>query len=282
MSPRVNWSEAEVRATVEDYFWMLERELRGETYSKTIQRHALIAKLQSRPPGAVERKHQNISGVLLELGFPFVRGYKPLLNYQGLLRDVVLERLAQARSLIEAADQLSQGVPAQSRALADPVAAPELVVREKPRISFESGFRSGRTDYVARDQRNRELGLRGEEIVIGWERQSLVASGRSDLASRVRWTSQDDGDGAGYDIESYYPDGAVRLIEVKTTNHHDRFPFLVTRNEVEVSERRAAEYHLVRVFDFSRDPRHFILPGSIRDHFELEPTGYRASFLKDR
>lgn len=281
MERGAHWSEIEVRATVEDYFWMLERELRGERYSKTAQREALLAKLGSRAPGAVERKHQNISAILVEIGFPFIRGYKPLPNYQGLLRDIVLESMPSALSLLDAADALSSGLTTEPRTLSIQVEPPDMIVREKPREHQARAPRGVRTDFVERDHKNRALGLRGEELVLAHERQRLSAAGRSDLAARVRWTSQEDGDGAGFDIESYELQGQARLIEVKTTNHHDRFPFMVTRNELATSERSARDYQLVRVFDFSRNPRYFVLAGAIRDHVDLQATDYRASFIRD-
>lgn len=275
------WSESEVRATVEDYFWMLEKELRGESYSKSARRRALIARLEARPEVAVERKHQNISAILWEIGYLFVHGYKPLPNYQGLLREVVLERLPTAIAVQAAADELSRSMPSGSPASLEQVPPPGLVVREKPREPSPIRPIARLTDYVERDHRNRDLGLRGEEMVVRVEREGLVRAGRGDLAERVQWTSQEVGDGVGYDIESYDHHGAKRLIEVKATNHHDRFPFMVTRNELAVSETHAPEYALVRVFDFSRAPRFFELPGAIRDHVELEPTDFRASFVRD-
>lgn len=260
---------------------MLERELRAEGYNKSVRREALLAKLDSRAPGAVERKHQNISAILVEIGFPFIRGYKPLPNYQGLLRDVVLERMPSAQSLNDAADALSSGLASPARTLTTQVEPPELIVREKHRPAKTHAPRGVKTDYVARDHKNRELGLRGEELVFAFERQRLSSAGRSDLASRVRWTSQEDGDGAGFDIESFEIHGPARLIEVKTTNHHDRFPFMVTRNELTVSEQQAERYELIRVFNFSRDPSYFVLTGAIGDHVDLEATDYRASFIRD-
>lgn len=274
------WSEAEVRATVEDYFWMLEKELRGESYNKSARRRALVAQLEARPGGAVERKHQNISAVLWEIGFPFIHGYKPLPNYQGLLREVVLERLALAGDVEAAADDLSRRLPGDASSPLAQVDPPGLVVREKPRALAPGKPRGRFKDYVERDHRNRDLGLRGEEMVIRLERERLVRAGRGDLAHRIQWTSEELGDGFGYDIESYDERGAIRLIEVKTTNHHDRFPFMVTRNELAVSETRASDYALVRVFDFSRVPRFFELPGAIRNHVELEPSDYRATFVR--
>ena len=56
----------------------------------------------------------------------------------------------------------------------------------------------------------------------------LRSSGRDDLARKVRWVSEEDGDGAGYDIASFAPDGRARLIEVKTTNGWERTPFHIT------------------------------------------------------
>jgi hypothetical protein len=51
----------------------------------------------------------------------------------------------------------------------------------------------------------------------------------------VRWISDKDGDGYGYDILSFTPMGEERLLEVKTTCGHDRTPFWITRRECEVA-----------------------------------------------
>ena len=61
------WSREEVEATVADYLHMLTQELAGQSYNKTKHRHALAAKLNHRNDGAIERKHQNISAVLIDL-----------------------------------------------------------------------------------------------------------------------------------------------------------------------------------------------------------------------
>jgi hypothetical protein len=91
--PGAHWSEIEVQAIVGDYFAMLEKELRGIPYNKTEHRRALRPLLAGRSDGSIERKHQNISAVLLEVRFPYIRGYKPLSQYQQLLADEVLEFL---------------------------------------------------------------------------------------------------------------------------------------------------------------------------------------------
>ena len=54
---------------------MLASELRGDEFNKAAHNKALRARLDGRTRGAVERKHQNISAVLIELGFPYINGY---------------------------------------------------------------------------------------------------------------------------------------------------------------------------------------------------------------
>ena len=73
-----DWSLLEVEATVRDYFDMLASELRGAPYIKAAHNETLRALLDDRTRGAVERKHQNISAVLIELGFPYINGYNRL------------------------------------------------------------------------------------------------------------------------------------------------------------------------------------------------------------
>jgi Domain of unknown function (DUF3883) len=45
----------------------------------------------------------------------------------------------------------------------------------------------------------------------------LLPAARADLAAKARHVSQIEGDGAGYDIESFEIDGTPKFIEVKTT-----------------------------------------------------------------
>lgn len=83
-----DWSDGEVARIVADYFDMLTKELRGETFVKS-QRNAALQKLTGRSHGSIEFKHQNISAVLRELGLPWVHGYKPMPNYQSKLVNAV-------------------------------------------------------------------------------------------------------------------------------------------------------------------------------------------------
>jgi hypothetical protein len=95
-----DWSPYEVDLIIADYFSMLSEELAGKHYSKTEHRKRLVPLLNNRG-AAVEYKHQNISAVLMKLGLPFIKGYKPLNNYQGLLVQKIIDYVALNRGSLE-------------------------------------------------------------------------------------------------------------------------------------------------------------------------------------
>jgi len=131
---------------------------------------------------------------------------------------------------------------------------------------------------VERDFRNRKLGRDGEELVFQFEREKLEQLDRSDLAKKVRWISEDDGDGAGFDILSFDEKGKERLLEVKTTVGSEITPFYITRNELSLSSERPEAFRLCRVFEFSKQPRMFELSPPLDKLVHLSPLSYEASF----
>jgi hypothetical protein len=135
-----------------------------------------------------------------------------------------------------------------------------------------------RFDPVERDFRNRALGRAGEELVLNTERRRLTDAGAGRLADEVRWVADLDGDGAGYDILSFEPDGRRRLIEVKTTTGVATTPFFLTRNEEAFARERPDEFRLARVYDFAAAPRMFELTPPLTDHVRLETETWRAGF----
>ena len=106
----------------------------------------------------------------------------------------------------------------------------------------------------------------------------LTGAGRDDLARKIRWVSEEEGDGVGYDIASFVPDGRPRLIEVKTTNGWERTPFQITRNELAVAEEKRAEWCLFRLWNFSREPKAFELYPPLDAHVSLTAMTFQASF----
>ena len=95
-----DWFRIEVEATGSAHFEMLDLELRGMPYNTTESRRRLMRLLDGRSDGAVERKHRNISAMLIELGFPYIPGCEPLRNYQQLLFDVVVEQMEASAEIV--------------------------------------------------------------------------------------------------------------------------------------------------------------------------------------
>ena len=274
------WSRSEVELVVDDYLHMLMQELAGQAYSKTRHRQALTPKLQDRSDGSIELKHQNISAVLIQLGCPWISGYKPRFNYQQLLEEVIEARVRldekfnrTARSAIElpAAAPLINDI--QNIVVPPPEFDPTApVVRHHARSP--GVFR----DYLVQEANNRSLGAAGEDFVLAFERARLLAQGSRKLVDRVEHVSRTKGDGLGYDILSFEASGKERFIEVKTTAFGKQTPFFISRNEVEFSEAFRDQFHLYRVFEFRRTPKIFDLEGAVRSRCRLDPETYVGRF----
>lgn len=276
------WSREEVEAAVADYFVMLGMELRGQPYNKAEHNRQLQQLLRNRPRGSIERKHQNISAILIELGYPYIDGYKPLVNYQQLLRSVVEQRLSAATSLHQTVasvvESRVESIPNVSDILAIQVPPPSRE-RSNGRLyeRAEPPRNPVRRNYLELEARNQSLGRAGEEMVLRFEHERLWWAGQRTLADRLNHVSRTQGDHLGYDIHSFETDGRDRLIEVKTTRFGVMTPFFASRNEVGVSETREPEYHLYRLFSFRDQPKLFVLSGSLRNTCELQPVSFLAT-----
>ncbi|MBX3032008.1 MAG: DUF3883 domain-containing protein [Chloroflexi bacterium] len=275
--PGKAWTRWEIDAAVLAYLDMLQKERQGEAYVKASVTRELGAILPARTKGSIERKFQNISAILDEVGLPWIDGYKPLSNYQDELAVAVLDAIGGQRRLAEGLAVYGSAalIAPQGRRLATDdvlVAAPgarDRTANAPSRVGLVGG-----AVPAMRDFQTKPLGDAGEEWVVGLERERLERHGRADLASLVVWAAREIGDGLGYDVASFFPDGRERLIEVKTTNYGVRTPFYITRGEVSFSERRPEAFSLYRVHGFARDPRLYILDGSVRERAKLDPAVY--------
>ncbi len=275
-----DWTRTEVEALVADYFAMLDAELRGKEYNKTAHRQALALLLEGRSHGSIERKHQNVSAVLIELGFPYIDGYKPLFNFQGLLFEVVEDQL-----LADIALQATAGTAVEAPAIIPDV--DDILNRwedppERARHGTLGGVRerfSGlphTMSFLERESRNVSLGRAGVQFALQFERARLIHAGRHALADRVEHVVETVGSGPGFDVQSFELNGDDRLITVKTTAYGKHTPFLLYRNEIRSSRERARSCHLYRVFRFREDPRVFGLRGALDETCELDPVKYLA------
>lgn len=258
------WSAAEVRAAVSDYLEMLAAEAAGQPYSKAEHRRRLLAKLSpGRTPQAIEFKHANISAVMIELGLPYIRGYRPRGNYQAELASEIRQHVehGQLPRALHAAT-----VPEPSRRLKQ-VTAPPAPLRK----------RVGRhIDYGLLQEENRKLGSLGEQLVVEFEVEQLRNSDRADLADRVQWVAKDRGDGLGYDVLSFDAAGNERHIEIKTTALGAQTPFYISSAELEFARCHPGSFALYRVYDVRHSPAFYVLEGDMAPVLDLAPTVYRA------
>ena len=276
-----NWSEREVELIIIDYLDMLVSELSGERYNKAEHNRVLRNYLDDRSRGSVEMKHMNISAVMTELGYPCIDGYRPAWNYQrNVLPDILQEKIAEHQKLqnILSADTVASEPVITVENILNVLVDPPEMDRHNPFLVREAtyDFKPSKVDFFKRDAANCSLGLLGEKFVLKFEKARLFYAGKNGLAERVEHTSQEIGDGTGYDIRSYEEDGKDRFIEVKTTRFSRYTPFYVTPNELKASQHFEDKYNLYRVFQFESKPQLFIAPGSIDKGFLLEPSQYLA------
>jgi hypothetical protein len=271
-SERKHWTEQELDLIVSDYFSMLNAEIVGAAFNKAQHNRLLRGKID-RSEASIEFKHRNISAVLELLGLCPIRGYLPAQNFQ--------------RAIVGAVDRYLSINPGalHPEAVADGLAErPGLFVEQPPLLVSPASRREDverivrKFNPVERDFRNRKLGRDGEELVLHFERAKLLQLNRPDLAGKIRWVSEEDGDGAGFDILSFDEAGRERLLEVKTTVGSEVTPFYMTRNELSLSSERPDAFRLCRVFQFSTQPRMFELEPPLEKLVHLSPLSYEASF----
>lgn len=275
-----HWSRLEVELIIADYFSMLADELIGKAFNKTEHRNNLKVFLNNRTDGSIEFKHQNISAVLIKLGLPFIKGYKPKWNFQQILEEIIIEYVSNQKNILEpkfiqfaeSKDILINNVNFDSMLDIPP---------ERQSLFLEAEIKYDRKpikiNYLEREQRNSTLGKKGEELVIEYERWRLNTLGKNSLADKIEWVAHND-DGAGYDILSKNENGSDRYIEVKTTKLSKETPIYFSKNEYEFSQSKNEDFYLYRLFNFNQSPKMFNANGSFDDFCNKEAIQYKGIF----
>ena len=182
-----------------------------------------------------------------------------------------------------------QDVPAQShaeghhpvRSTLQETAAPQRCMHDG--VSTQSFFENKRPDYSYEEALDPDLNIAGEKIVIAFEKRSLIESGRADLAHMVRHVAAIEGEYAGYDIESYTPEGTVKYIEVKTTRGSADTAFYLKNHELAFAQRHQEHYCLYRVYEYDEGlnaGKLYVLRGDMQHRVQITPTGYRVVLVK--
>lgn len=130
-------------------------------------------------------------------------------------------------------------------------------------------------DYDAENRKRKELGDKGEALVIAYEKKCLADAGRPDLANAICKVP----DFEGYDILSFYTDGSKKYIEVKTTSGTYQRPFFWSWNEKTTMTLHKEDYWLYRLYNYDEvtDSADFYkLRGDFSNLILEEATQYRV------
>ncbi len=276
-----DWTSEEVKFIVEDYFRMLQLELKHSAYNKTSHRLSILPFLNKRSEGSIEFKHQNISAALINMGLPYIKGYKPRFNYQKqMLEQEIAKYIKEYKTPLEK----------QFEHFADN----SNIIKPKTKIEFEYVidddpvnsevketeplYKPIKINYLEKEQNNRHLGAQGEGFVIEYEKWRLINAGKESLADKIEWVSKDLGDGLGYDILSRNNNGTDRFIEVKTTKLSKETPIYLSRTEIGFASQKVKDFFLYRVFNFDASPKLFIKNGNYESFCKLLPQTYKGYF----
>lgn len=274
----IDWNTEEVKLIVVDYFEMLQLELIGKKYNKSAHRKRLSSFLNNRDK-AIEFKHRNISGVLANMGLPFIKGYKPLFNYQQILEDEVSLMILENKSTLEKEfKKFSEEIPSIKK---KKIGFEDFLDKAPTKSKYKDkppSFLPIKINYLAKEQNNRKIGEEGESLVLEYERWRLLKAGKTSLSQQIEWISKNKGDGLGFDILSKNTNGTDRYIEVKTTKLSKETPIYFSRNEMLFSSLNNKNFFLYRVYNLTDKPRLFIRNGEYKKFCNIVPQSFKGYF----
>ncbi len=132
-------------------------------------------------------------------------------------------------------------------------------------------------DYESRSRRHKQLGDKGEELALDYERKKLLEAGHSILTKKVAKIKRDS---EGYDIHSFEEDGTPMQIEVKTTRSKvGQANFFLSSNELKQAK-ELDNYYLYMVYEIlSKNPKIWIVKNPFhprKTSVVLTPMNYRV------
>jgi hypothetical protein len=278
----MNWTKEEVQLIIQDYFAMLQMELQNRPFNKADHRRALIPLLHNRNNSSVEFKHQNISAVLINMGLPFIKGYKPRFQYQKLLEEEVLKYVSLEKKELEKDFEIFSD---KANILLPDFSLLDFgkIVTNEPALSNiveeEIQYKPIKINYIEREQNNRTLGEKGEELIMHYEKWRLIHFGKIGLSDKIEWVSKEKGDGLGFDILSKNTNGTDRYIEVKSTKLTKETPIFITSTELAFAKKNSSNFYMYRVFNIAKSPSIFIRNGEYNNYCSIKPQSYKGFFI---
>lgn len=144
-------------------------------------------------------------------------------------------------------------------------------------------FRGRTVNFIQNGIENKRLGDLGELWVMKHEIEKLKGAEKHNLIDKIKHTSKDEGDGTGFDIQSFDREGNKIFIEVKTTKGKKNSTFFVTRTELERSKIEKANYYLYRLYNYNENldtADLLIIKGDLTNLCEF-PTTYKINLTND-
>ena len=114
----------------------------------------------------------------------------------------------------------------------------------------KTNFLGRKVDFTEVNSKNTNSGNAGELLVIDDQRKKLKLQNnpKGHLISHV---AKIEGDGLGYDVLSFNPEGENIYIEVKTTTGGLKTPFYMSTNELLFLQQNVEWYIIARVFNYN-------------------------------
>jgi hypothetical protein len=144
-------------------------------------------------------------------------------------------------------------------------------------------FKGRTVNFLQNNIDNKRLGDLGELWALKYEIEKLRKNGQNNLIDKIKHTAKDEGDGTGYDIQSFDVNGRKIYIEVKTTKGEMNSTFYITRTELERSIIEKNNFYLYRLYNYNEDNDTadiLIIKGELTKLCEF-PTTYKINLTNN-
>lgn len=152
----------------------------------------------------------------------------------------------------------------------------------KRRRELRSRFVPKKIDWQSVNESREDLGKYGEEFVIRYETNRILQFAPEDT-NRIIHLSEEQGDGAGFDIISLNENGMEIYIEVKTTKGNLNTPFYMTENERAFFDLYRGENNLYiyRVYNYDDAKKNgeikIISAEELFTQYQFDPISYKVT-----
>ncbi len=148
---------------------------------------------------------------------------------------------------------------------------------QRHEVKKKNEYRSRSTDYEKISRNKKDVGNRGEQAVLKYEKNKLISLGKEELAEQVYICEND---AIGYDIVSYDEDGKEIHIEVKTNSGNQKYlDFYISDNELSTMLIDDS-YYIYYLFNIKGKPKcHIINKQKILERKEefFQPVIYKVN-----